>query len=237
MNAREGKFTLYANEWMALERDSQPALQAGRSGVCIGLCLGASAMDSREGMVSLYPGHGLAPIKDLRVAFRLWRAGAQKNPDEGMREPSRALLVHMNHLQSHISARLQQCPGHSLAQRQHVLTRLQRARMYLEGNADRVVRVSELAERANLSYWHFSRAFKSVYGESPQAYGVKFRLDVAARLLCKSELGIGEIAELCGFENPSSFARAFRAHFGTCARGYRLRSTLPSANSAHIYRA
>src|SRR5690606_9366369 len=81
-------------------------------------------------------------------------------------------------------------------------------------NLDRPVRLAELAERGNVSIWHFTKTFHALYGEGPQAASSRMRLAKAARLLRSSRLSIGEAGAACGFENNCSFSRAFRAHFG-----------------------
>ena len=69
------------------------------------------------------------------------------------------------------------CPGRSRSRKRQVFGRLQRARLYLEGNCDRVVRISELAELTSFSSWYFSKTFHSLYEESPQAASARMRLD------------------------------------------------------------
>ena len=112
--------------------------------------------------------------------------------------------------------------------RRQVLARMQRARLHLEGNPQRVVRIGELATIASLSVWYFSKTFHALYGESPQACGLRIRLEHAARLLAGGSLAVGEIAQHCGFENCCSFTRAFRAYAGMPPTHYRARAQAPS---------
>ena len=107
-----------------------------------------------------------------------------------------------------------------MRQRQ-VFGRLQRARLYLEGNSDRVVRLSELADLTSFSSWYFSKTFHGLYDESPQTAGARLRLERAARLLRSSPMMIGEVAAACGFDNCCSFARAFKTRYGMSASRYR----------------
>ncbi|MCC7633973.1 helix-turn-helix transcriptional regulator [Stenotrophomonas rhizophila] len=236
VHAREGEFRLKRGDWMVLERDSRPTLQADRLGICVGLCLSTDTLVALgEGATPLYPGRGRMSASDLQIAVRLWRRiGQAADGRLGTRGDLRPLLLHMADLQRGIAAQVQHCPGRSLGRKRHVLARLQRARLFLEGHTDRVVRIGELAELANLSYWYFSKAFQGVYGESPQAFGARVRLELAARLLRDSDMIVGEIAAASGFEHAGSFARAFRAHFGACATAYRDSAWAATANSAHI---
>lgn len=239
VQAREGQFRLRRGDWMVLERESRPTLQADRLGICMGLCLSADTLGALgEGAAPLYPGRGRMCTSDLQIAVRLWRRiGQAADGSLGTRGDLRPLLLHVADLQRGIAAQVQQCPGRSLGRKRHVLARLQRARLFLEGHTDRVVRIGELAALANLSYWYFSKAFQGVYGESPQAFGARVRLELAASLLRDSDMIVGEIAAASGFEHAGSFARAFRAHFGACATDYRDSAWASTANSAHIARA
>lgn len=223
VRAQEGQFRLRRGDWMVLERDSRPTLQADRLGICVGLCLSSDTLGAiGKGEVPLFPGRGRMSGTDMQIAVRLWRQiGHAAARGQGMSGDLRPLLLHMADLQRGIAAQVQRCPGRSLGRKRHVLARLQRARLFLEGHTDRVVRIGELAELASLSYWYFSKAFQGVYGESPQAYGARLRLELAARLLRDSDMIVGEIAAASGFEHAGSFARAFRAHFGACATDYR----------------
>ena len=74
---------------------------------------------------------------------------------------------------------------------------------------------------ANYSPWHFIRAFRAAYEETPHAYLVRQRLERARRLLRASPLAIAEIALESGFENRSAFSRLFRQRFGTTAGALR----------------
>lgn len=239
VRAREGQFRLRRGDWMVLERDSRPSLQADRAGICVGVCLSGDTLGALgKGDTPLFPGRGRMSGGDMQIAVRLWRRiGRAADAALSMHNDVRPLLQHMVHLQRGIAARMHRCPGRSVGRKQHVLARLQRARLFLEGHTDRVVRIGELAELASLSYWYFSKAFQGVYGESPQAYGARLRLELAAQLLRDSDMTVGEIAEASGFEHAGSFARAFRAHFGACATDYRESSCNFTANSAHSPRA
>ncbi len=239
IRAREGQFRLRRGDWMVLERDSRPTLQADRTCICVGLCLSSEPLGALgTGEAPLFPGRGQMSSTDMQIAMRLWRQiGQHAEDDPSACADLRPLLLHMADLQRGIAAQVQHCPGRSLARKRHVLARLQRARLFPEGHTDRVVRIGELADLASLSYWYFSKAFQAVYGESPQACGARLRLEWAARLLRDSDMIVGEVAAASGFENAGSFARAFRAHFGACATDYRDSACARTANSAHIPRA
>lgn len=220
VEAKEGKFRLHRGEWIAFEKESRPLVQAGRDGLCIGVSLDAEALRTLGELADcgLYAGRGRTTRHEARVALRLWRDGAQL--DSGV-QSLRPILLHLASLQRELFDSVQRCPGRSRSRKRQVFGRMQRARLYLEGNSHRVVRIGELAELTNFSSWYLSKTFQSLYEESPQALSARLRLERAAQLLRDTDMMIGEVASASGFDNCCSFARAFRAHFGTTASRYR----------------
>ena len=221
VEAKEGKFRLCQGEWIAFERESRPLIQAGRDGLCIGVSLDADALRMLGTLAdcSLYAGHGRMTHYEARTALHLWRSALA--PPQGAQHPLRPLLLHLAALQREMSGGVQRCPGRSRVRKRQVFGRMQRARMYLEGNSHRVVRIGELAELTNFSSWYLSKTFQSLYEESPQSLSARLRLERAASLLRDTDMMIGEVASASGFDNCCSFARAFRARFGMSASHYR----------------
>lgn len=231
VEAKEGRFRLRSGDWIAFERDSRPALQTDRHGVCIGLSLSAEALRTigRLADCVFYAGRGRASRADARTALRLWRdaarrLAAQEPAANGQGAETSALwplLLHLTGLQRELAARVERCPGRSRNRKRQVFGRLQRALMYLEGHCDRMVRITELAELTSFSSWYFSKTFHALFDESPQAAAARLRLEHAAELLRTTSMMIGEVASASGFDNPCSFSRAFRARFGVSASRYR----------------
>ncbi|WP_043690262.1 helix-turn-helix transcriptional regulator [Luteimonas huabeiensis] len=219
IDCKEGRFRLRRGEWMVFERDSHPVLQSSEQGLGLGLLLTAHDLQALEQLSDeiLYPGRGRFGSRDRRVAMRLWRTAKESGESEALRP----ILLHMARAQRDLAERVQLCPGRSRSRKRQVFGRMQRARLYLEGHSDRVVRIGELADMTNFSSWYFSKAFQSLYDESPQALSARLRLERAADLLRTTQMTVSEVAASCGFDNCCSFARAFRARFGTSATRYR----------------
>ncbi|WAC62920.1 helix-turn-helix domain-containing protein [Pseudoxanthomonas sp. SL93] len=229
VEAKEGRFRLRRGHWIALEKDSKPLVQTDRYGLCLGVTLsmeGLRAM-ARFADSPLYAGRGRLNRRDALTLVRLWREAGRRAQDGADISALRPLLLHLAGVQQEFSEFIQRCPGRSRNRKRQVFGRLQRARLYLEGNCDRVVRISELAELTSFSSWYFSRTFYSLYDESPQAAAARMRLEHAAELLRNTSMMVGEVAAASGFDNCCSFARAFRARFGTSASRYRS-SLVPS---------
>lgn len=234
VEAKEGRFRLRRGHWIALERDSKPLVQSDRYALCVGVALSAEALRgmARFADSPLYAGRGRLGHRDALTLLRLWRA-ASRTPQQGEEMSAlRPLLLHLGAIQQEFSDYIPRCPGRSRSRKRQVFGRLQRARLYLEGNCDRVVRISELAELTSFSSWYFSRTFYSLYDESPQAAAARMRLEHAAELLRSTSMMVGEVAAASGFDNCCSFARAFRARFGTSASRYRASSVTSRTDSA-----
>lgn len=226
IDSKEGRFKLRRGDWIALERDSRPVVQSERHGLCIGITLapGAHRVLGRLLEGGLYTGRGSATAADLSMALHLWRQAGLRlaaGPQAGHPLALRALAMHLGGMQAPLVAGIERCPGRSRSRKRQVFSRMQRAHLYLEGNRDRVVRITELADLTSFSSWYFSKTFHALYQESPQAAAARMRLERAAELLVDSSMMIGEVAAASGFDNCCSFARAFRGRYGMSASGFR----------------
>jgi len=152
-----------------------------------------------------------------RRAVMLARAILRGAADDGLD----AVLDHAIALQRNLATAIARCPGRTYAQRRQVFLRLQRVRNYLSANCHLDLDNDALARMASYSPWHFIRAFRAAYQETPHAFLVNERLRRARRLLRSSPLAIAEIALASGFENRCAFSRLFRQRFGTTAGAVR----------------
>jgi AraC family transcriptional regulator len=92
---------------------------------------------------------------------------------------------------------------------------------YIEEHLSDDFSLSELAETAGLSPFHFSRAFKESFGLPPHRYLSSRRIDKAKDLLARPNLSVTEIGAQLGFSETSSFSTAFLRHTGTTPTAYR----------------
>jgi len=152
-----------------------------------------------------------------RHAAQLARAVARGDTDVALE----AVLDEVLGLQRNLATAIARCPGRTYAQRRQVFLRLQRVRNYLAANCHLDLDNDALARMASYSPWHFIRAFRAAYQETPHAFLVNERLRRARRLLRSSPLAIAEIALASGFENRCAFSRLFRQRFGTTAGAVR----------------
>lgn len=155
IECRDGAFRLAKGDWLVLDREAAAAVQAQRGAITIGLAVPGDKWDVLTGESEHAPVTGLASMgrADLRTTLRLWRQGVrEQNEADRARRCLQILLLHLRSLQPETDALLQRCPGRSRHFKRHVLGRLQRARLFMEGNAHRIVRMSELAQ-LNAGAW------------------------------------------------------------------------------------
>jgi AraC family transcriptional regulator len=112
--------------------------------------------------------------------------------------------------------------GRSDGLREEYVSRINRVIDYIEEHIEDEHSLNRLAKVASFSPYHFHRIFKGIVGEPLNRFIQRIRLEKAAnRLIENPKLSVTEVALECGFSGSSSFARAFREHFGTSATGWR----------------
>ncbi len=94
---------------------------------------------------------------------------------------------------------------------------------YVDANLSGELSLPDLAAVAQLSPFHFARAFAQTTGRTPHAYVMDRRLEAAKRLLRGSSLSIAAIAEGCGFASASHLSSRFRRVTGFTPTDFRRR--------------
>jgi AraC-like DNA-binding protein len=96
-----------------------------------------------------------------------------------------------------------------------------RAVRLIERDPGQRLELDVLAREANLSRFHFVRAFALATGLTPHRYLLRARLRRAAVRLATNDARVVDVAEECGFRDLSNFNHAFRAEFGATPRAHR----------------
>jgi AraC family transcriptional regulator len=92
---------------------------------------------------------------------------------------------------------------------------------FMRENLAKPIRLSELADLADLSASQFGRAFKISTGTTPHLWHLGARIDSAKRLLADYRYSLAEVALDTGFSEQSHFSRAFRAAIGVSPGAWR----------------
>jgi AraC-like DNA-binding protein/DNA gyrase inhibitor GyrI len=93
--------------------------------------------------------------------------------------------------------------------------RINKAVDYIEQHPQQKLCLSELAQAAGISPFHFHRLFLLYTGEAPASYIRRRRLSQAFRdLRDRKQHQIMDVALRYGYESLSAFSRAFRTRFG-----------------------
>lgn len=106
--------------------------------------------------------------------------------------------------------------------RTEIIKRLSAATDYIHDTYTRNTTLDELSAIAHLSKFHFLRLFKQMYRCTPYQYIISKRMEKAKHMLLSNELNVQEVAWAVGYEDASSFCRAFRKQYGLYPQAYRL---------------
>jgi AraC family transcriptional regulator len=90
--------------------------------------------------------------------------------------------------------------------------RLRRVKEFIDANLDEDLNLATLAAVADLSQFHFARAFRRSTGLTPQQYLTERRIERAKQLLAREDLPIVEVGLQTGFKNQSHFTTLFRKY-------------------------
>ncbi|TSJ44447.1 helix-turn-helix transcriptional regulator [Mucilaginibacter corticis] len=92
---------------------------------------------------------------------------------------------------------------------------------FMQGNLDKALALTEIADFLNYSVSHFSFRFKNKTSFSPIEYFNDLKIQKACQYLRFTELRVKEIAEKIDFEDAFYFSRLFTGVMGSSPRAYR----------------
>jgi AraC-like DNA-binding protein len=104
------------------------------------------------------------------------------------------------------------------------LAHLRRARDLIDREYAQPLDVAALARAALMSTAHFSRQFRTAYGETPYAYLMTRRIERAKALLRGGELSVTEVCIAVGCTSLGSFSARFTELVGETPTAYRARN-------------
>jgi AraC family transcriptional regulator len=96
-----------------------------------------------------------------------------------------------------------------------------KVRDYIDGHITGPVPVADLCALIDRSEAHFSRSFKRTFGESPHAFVIRRRLELAARYMLQTDAPLSDIALRCGFTDQAHLCKHFRQSTGQTPAAWR----------------
>ena len=99
--------------------------------------------------------------------------------------------------------------------------RLLRARDAMDRSYAEPLDVRAVAATAHISEAHFSRMFRTVFGETPHRYLQRRRVERSMFLLRETDRSVTDICMDVGFASLGTFSRTFREIVGETPSGYR----------------
>jgi AraC-like DNA-binding protein len=102
-----------------------------------------------------------------------------------------------------------------------LLPALRRAHDFIDRDYAEPLDLDAMAAEAGYSRFHFARAFKAAYGETPRTYLTRRRIERAKTLLRTANLSVTEVCFLVGFASLGSFSARFRELVGRSPSEYR----------------
>lgn len=177
----------------------------------------------------------VAPLaRRLREKFN---SGAALD-DGWLEEKLRELLAGMLDVQTNVQRQIARLPAERASTREELWRRLDRARDFIHARCDTPITLTDAAQVAALSPYHFLRAFKAAFAQTPHAWLTACRLERAKLLLGRTDLPVTQICFSLGYESLGAFStwfqrltgrspRAWRQASGTCRAIRNFREVLP----------
>src|SRR5919106_3627614 len=109
--------------------------------------------------------------------------------------------------------------------------RMLRARDAMDRDYAKQLDIPTLARIAYTSEAHFIRTFRATFGETPNRYLQRRRVERAMFLLRSSDRSVTDVCMAVGFSSLGTFSRVFRDIVGEPPSVYRRRGPLPPVPS------
>lgn len=98
---------------------------------------------------------------------------------------------------------------------------LEKGKQLIEHHFSEPITVEEIAHLVGIERSHFSKMYRKVYGIAPIDFLLQLRMQEAQLLLQHTSYKIAEIAQAVGYQDISSFSKAFKKRVGISPHAYR----------------
>ena len=94
--------------------------------------------------------------------------------------------------------------------------RIQKMLSFIYGHYAEAITLEDIADSANISRSEAGRCFNSYMGISPVDALIRYRLQMAHRMLNENIYTLQEVSYACGFNSANYFSRQFKKKYGYC---------------------
>jgi len=95
----------------------------------------------------------------------------------------------------------------------YLYRRIVQAKLFIDRHYNNNIDLTNIADEACFSKFHFIRLFNSIYGKTPYQYLKYVRIEAAKKLL-QAGLPVTEVCFSVGFDSTSSFSGLFKRSTG-----------------------
>ncbi|EHB68126.1 helix-turn-helix transcriptional regulator [Paenibacillus lactis] len=88
-------------------------------------------------------------------------------------------------------------------------------------NFSQKITIEDIAHFIGLNRSYLCSLFKRQMNVSIQDYLIRYRIDMACKMMGNAELSIGDIARSVGYSDPLLFSKMFKKIMGTSPKHYR----------------
>ena len=98
-------------------------------------------------------------------------------------------------------------------QKMYLYKRVVQAKLFIDSHYAESIDLSNIADEAYFSKYHFIRLFKNIYRKTPHHYLTHVRIDKACQSLAQ-DISISEVCFSVGFNSATSFTALFKKIVG-----------------------
>ena len=158
------------------------------------------------------PSHDAGPMREPAIAWWPDQVGYPGHRSQSDTVSRTCRLGHLQYDPTVAASREQQLDD---------LVWLRRARDRIDREYAQPLDVEAIADGVHMSAGHFSRQFKSAYGETPYSYLMTRRVERAMALLRRGDLSVTEVCFEVGFSSLGTFSTRFTELVGVPPSIYR----------------
>ncbi len=97
---------------------------------------------------------------------------------------------------------------------------------FIEQNYGDDITVEDIADYCSLNRNYLGKLFKENTNQTLQHFLIYYRMTKASEYLKYSDMTVGEIGKMCGYQNQLHFSRAFKNIYGVSPNHWREKNKL-----------